>query len=578
MTTLNKPMAEVSAGSAPELKVVLQAARDLGTEKIQQEVLDLEERAREQRFYVACLGQFKRGKSTLLDALIGMPMLPTGILPITAVPTVVRYGMEPAARIRLQSGEWKGIQPAELEAYVSEEKNPGNSKGISAVEVFIPSALLASGMCLVDTPGLGSIFKSNTEATRAFIPHVDAAILVIGADPPLSAEELSLAEAISAHVKEMMVVLNKADRVTKAECLIAKDFARLILEKHLRQEIGPVLEISATEWLQSGTPTRDGKVVVTNLQKLAAGSGAALAQAAWGRGIERLRLQLLSIISERVGALTRPLEESREWLAGLREQVEMAKGSLRDLTPLLTAEQQRMANVFEERRKTFMASTVASAKEELQKQIETVEFRLGPKYRRDLMRIAQEIARSTVLPWLQKEQVSAGELYSKTMARFTALTESCLGSLAEAMKGSGGLNLSKQFETGEELTGESEFRFYDMIRVARPVSPFGLLRDVILSLVRMRQPFVRDAEQFLEHLLEVNSSRVENDFKERTASSRKALGRYIRQLLNEMVDRAEGAVQTAQQTMSQGELAVLSEIQRLSGLKEGLMEESPRSP
>jgi len=256
----------------------------------------------------------------------------------------------------------------------------------------------------------------------------------------------------------------------------------------------------------------------------------------------------------------------------------MAKGSLRDLTPLLTAEQQRMANVFEERRKTFMASTVASAKEELQKQIETVEFRLGPKYRRDLMRIAQEIARSTVLPWLQKEQVSAGELYSKTMARFTALTESCLGSLAEAMKGSGGLNLSKQFETGEELTGESEFRFYDMIRVARPVSPFGLLRDVILSLVRMRQPFVRDAEQFLEHLLEVNSSRVENDFKERTASSRKALGRYIRQLLNEMVDRAEGAVQTAQQTMSQGELAVLSEIQRLSGLKEGLMEESPRSP
>jgi hypothetical protein len=578
MTTLNKPMAEVSAGSAPELKVVLQAARDLGTEKIQQEVLDLEERAREQRFYVACLGQFKRGKSTLLDALIGMPMLPTGILPITAVPTVVRYGMEPAARIRLQSGEWKGIQPAELEAYVSEEKNPGNSKGISAVEVFIPSALLASGMCLVDTPGLGSIFKSNTEATRAFIPHVDAAILVIGADPPLSAEELSLAEAISAHVKEMMVVLNKADRVTKAECLIAKDFARLILEKHLRQEIGPVLEISATEWLQSGTPTRDGKVVVTNLQKLAAGSGAALAQAAWARGIERLRLQLLSIISERVGALTRPLEESREWLAGLREQVEMAKGSLRDLTPLLTAEQQRMANVFEERRKTFMASTVASAKEELQKQIETVEFRLGPKYRRDLMRIAQEIARSTVLPWLQKEQVSAGELYSKTMARFTALTESCLGSLAEAMKGSGGLNLSKQFETGEELTGESEFRFYDMIRVARPVSPFGLLRDVILSLVRMRQPFVRDAEQFLEHLLEVNSSRVENDFKERTASSRKALGRYIRQLLNEMVDRAEGAVQTAQQTMSQGELAVLSEIQRLSGLKEGLMEESPRSP
>ncbi|HET9365509.1 MAG TPA: dynamin family protein, partial [Candidatus Angelobacter sp.] len=476
MTAPNKPAADSSAGSTLQPNVILQAARDLGAERIQQHALDLEERARAQRFYVACLGQFKRGKSTLLDALIGMPMLPTGILPITAVPTVVRYGAETAARIRLQSGEWKGIQPVELEAYVSEEKNPGNGKRISAVEVFVPSPLLASGMCLVDTPGLGSIFKSNTEATRAFIPHVDAAILVIGADPPLSAEELSLAEAVSAHVKDMMVVLNKADRVTKAERLIAKDFARVILEKHLRQKIGPVLEISATEWLQSGTPTRDGEELVKNLQKLAADSGAALAQTAWERGIERLRLELLSIISERVGALTRPLDESRKRLTELREQVEMAKGSLRDLTPLLAAEQQRMANIFAERRNAFMAASVASANEELQKRMETVAFRSGPKYRRDVMRIAQEIARSTVQPWLQKEQVSADELYSKTMARFTALTESYLSSLAQSMEGFGGLKLKKEFEAGEELIAKSEFRFYDMIRVARPVSPFGLLR------------------------------------------------------------------------------------------------------
>lgn len=478
MTTLNKN--ESARRPAPELNVILQAARELAAGEIQRQILDLEERTREKRFYVACLGQFKRGKSTLLDALIGMPMLPTGILPVTAVPTVVCHGTEPAARVRLQSGEWKWIQPAELEAFVSEEKNPGNGRGISAVEVFLPSPLLATGMCLVDTPGPGSIFKSNTEATRAFIPHVDAAILVIGADPPLSADELSLAEAISAHVKDMMIVLNKCDRVTSAERLIAKDFAGLILEKHLRQKVGPIWEISATEWLQSGRPTRDGKELVKNLQELAAGSGTALAQAAWQRGMERLRLELLSIISERLGALTRPLEESRKRLDGLRQKAEMAKGSLRDLTPLLTAEQQRMANIFAERRNALLAATLPSANEELQKQIEAVAFRSGPKYRREVMRIAQEIARNTVLPWLKKEQASAGELYSKTMTRFTALTESYLGSLAESMEGSGGLKLRTGFNAGEELTGKSEFRFHDMIRVARPVSPFGLLRDVVL--------------------------------------------------------------------------------------------------
>ena len=571
MSTLNQPTASSPAGSSPELEAILEASALLGAEKIRQQALDLEERARAQRFYVACLGQFKRGKSTLLDALVGLPVLPTGILPVTAVPTVVRYGSAPAARIQLQPGEWKEIQTAELGAYVAEEQNPGNSKGVAAVEVFIPSQLLASGMCLVDTPGLGSIFASNTEATRAFVPHVDAAILVTGADPPLSADELSLAAAVAAHVKDIIVVLNKADRVTEAERLMAKDFAQLIFYKHLGQKTGPILEISATEWLQSGKPTRDGAKLVRNLQELASGSGAALAQGAWERGMQRLRLELRSMICERLGALTRPLEESRERLAALRERVEMAKSSLRDLAPLLTAEQQKMANIFAERRTAFMAATLPLAREELQQQIARIEFSSGPKYRRDLMRLAQDSARRAVLPWLEKEQTNAADLYSKTMARFTALAQRFVASFDKSLEAIEEAQLSSVFQYGEELTSKSEFRFYDMIRVARPVSPFGLLRDFVLCVMRVRQPFIRDAERFLEQLLEVNSWRVENDFKERVASSRQALEKHIRNLLNEMVDRVEGAVLAAQETINRGESAVETEVDGLRYMEQRLL-------
>jgi GTP-binding protein EngB required for normal cell division len=571
VSTLNQPTASSPAGSARELEAILEAAALLGAEKIRQQALNLEERARAQRFYVACLGQFKRGKSTLLDALVGLPVLPTGILPVTAVPTVVRYGSAPAARIQLQPGEWKEIQTAELGAYVAEEQNPGNSKGVAAVEVFIPSQLLASGMCLVDTPGLGSIFASNTEAARAFVPHVDAAILVTGADPPLSADELSLAAAVAAHVKDIIVVLNKADRVTEAERLTAKEFAQLIFYKHLGQKTGPILEISATEWLQSGKPTRDGAKLVRNLQELASGSGAALAQGAWERGMQRLRLELRSMICERLGALTRPLEESRERLAALRERVEMAKSSLRDLAPLLTAEQQRMANIFAERRAAFMAATLPSAHDELQQQIARIEFRSGPKYRRDLMRLAQDTARRAVLPWLEKEQTNAADLYSKTMARFTALAQRFVASFDKSLEAIEEAQLSSVFQYGEELTSKSEFRFYDMIRVARPVSPFGLLRDFVLCVMRVRQPFIRDAERFLEQLLEVNSWRVENDFKERVASSRQGLEKHIRSLLNEMVDRVESAVLAAQETINRGESAVETGIDRLRYMEQRLL-------
>lgn len=65
---------------------------------------------------------------------------------------------------------------------------------------------------------------------------------------------------------------------------------------------------------------------------------------------------------------------------------------------------------------------------------------------------------------------------------------------------------------------------------------------------------------------------MENDFKERVVISRQALEKQIRQLLNEMVDRAEGAVQAAQKTMRGGELAIVREIQRLTTLRDGLRE------
>ncbi len=48
---------------------------------------------------------------------------------------------------------------------------------------MIPAPLLASGMCLVGTPSLGSVFAANDAVTRGFVPQVDAALVVIGAHP-----------------------------------------------------------------------------------------------------------------------------------------------------------------------------------------------------------------------------------------------------------------------------------------------------------------------------------------------------------------------------------------------------------
>lgn len=185
---------------------------ELGAQHVADDGRGLAARVSEGRFYLACIGQFKRGKSTLINALVGERILPVGFVPVTAVPTVIRYGAHKKARIQFRDGAWQEIDASDLDQYVSEEHNPENAKGVGGAEVFVPSALLSTGMCLVDTPGLGSVFTGNTAATQAFIPHIDAALVVVGADPPLAGEELALVEAVGRQVQNLILVLNKADR------------------------------------------------------------------------------------------------------------------------------------------------------------------------------------------------------------------------------------------------------------------------------------------------------------------------------------------------------------------------------
>jgi hypothetical protein len=76
-------------------------AQELGADPVAEQVVELAARVFEGRLYVACVGQFKRGKSTLLNALVGEEVVPTGFIPVTAVPTVIRFGDKLHARVRM---------------------------------------------------------------------------------------------------------------------------------------------------------------------------------------------------------------------------------------------------------------------------------------------------------------------------------------------------------------------------------------------------------------------------------------------------------------------------------------------
>jgi GTP-binding protein EngB required for normal cell division len=164
-----------------------------------------------QRLRVLIAGEAKRGKSTLVNALLGRPLLPVGVTPLTALATTVRYGRDEGVGAVFRDGRAESFPLAALGDLVTERGNPGNRRDLASVTVVADAPVLARGVELVDTPGTGSVYAHNTAEAEAALGTMDAAVFVLTADPPVSASECELMAQVAELSVTMFVVFNKAD-------------------------------------------------------------------------------------------------------------------------------------------------------------------------------------------------------------------------------------------------------------------------------------------------------------------------------------------------------------------------------
>jgi GTP-binding protein EngB required for normal cell division len=560
----------VTRDGASRLLRLANLAQELGAEPVAEEAHELAARVSEGRFYVACVGQFKRGKSTLLNALVGHEVVPTGFIPVTAVPTVIRFGDALHARIRMRDGSWQDVAMLDLKEYVTEELNPENKKAVDGAEVFVPSPLLSSGMCFVDTPGLGSVFTGNTATTQAFIPHIDAALVVVGADPPIAGEELALVETVGKQVQDLILVINKADRTSDPERAAATKFTREILEKRLHRPMGEVFEVSAAERMENRGPLRDWDKLLASFHHLVEDSGRNLVRSACDRGLQRLSEQLLAIIQEDRDALQRPIEESERRIELMRETIGEAERSMRELSFLFMAEQQRISDFFVDRRKQFFQLAWKDSEKEFDEGLQSVPRGFGPHYRHRVMHLSTEISQRKVMPWLKPEQEEGERQYRAVAVRFVEMGNSFLKKLARA-----GLSeltrMPHALDPEKGLRVRSNFSFEKFLSTADPPSPLRWLADVILPLVGARRAITNEAREFLRHLLDTNSSRVQNDVINRIQDSRGRLEAEIRKLLHEVSRIAEQALDRARKVKEEGTPAVQSAVERLNRMEQDVL-------
>jgi GTP-binding protein EngB required for normal cell division len=192
---------------------------------------------------VAILGQFKAGKSSFINSLIGKEVLPTGVTPVTTVITRLQYGETERVIVRYSDKTSSIINAGDIGDYVSESNNPSNSKKVSFVDIELPSMINYQGLRLVDTPGLGSVFEAHIKESEEWLPEVGAAILAISADRPLSADDLGLIRELLSYTPNIIILMTKADLLTSEHQKEVIDFFENTLTREIRQSF-PIFQYS----------------------------------------------------------------------------------------------------------------------------------------------------------------------------------------------------------------------------------------------------------------------------------------------------------------------------------------------
>jgi gas vesicle protein/GTP-binding protein EngB required for normal cell division len=188
------------------------------------------------QFTVVVAGEFKRGKSSLLNALVERP----GLFPVdadvaTSAVTTLRWGPADSATVYFAeatpgdpaSAPPLVVDPARAAEFVTEQGNPGNAKSVELIELTAPIPQLASGIVLVDTPGVGSINPSHTEATRAYLKYADAVVFVVSAAEPAGTLELDFLKVALEHCPTVVIAVTMIDRVVDPEPVVTETRSRV---------------------------------------------------------------------------------------------------------------------------------------------------------------------------------------------------------------------------------------------------------------------------------------------------------------------------------------------------------------
>jgi ribosome biogenesis GTPase A len=516
------------------------------------------ERLEAGQFNLVVLGEFKRGKSSLVNALLGRELLPTGVLPLTSAVTVIQSGERDRLLVGFEDGEERERPLEELPTFITEAGNPENMLGVDSVAIELDSDLLEDGLRLIDTPGVGSSYEHNTETALAFLPQVDAAVMVLAADQPLSAAERDLAQQLGELTPRPIFVLNRIDLLGAEEIDAARRFVLNQLTDEGRSGGAELFCLSA----------RQGAGVdrfAALLRELARGQGRLLTRTtvrARGAGLASEAASLLEL--ERA-ALQMPQAE-------LEERIELFELSCADLakarseaTDLLDVGLRRLLNeVVEEPVRVLREEVGTELMEGLRNHARQTST-LSP--RRFAERLEQWTQSAVRHSFDEAQKRIAGELVGRVaelQSNHAARIEALLAKLDEAAGEAFGteVSLGRLRQVGVRGGPRLTFKLEDpedmlevLLNGLSRFAPAGLGR----LLVR------RSAEEHLRHMADRHCGRLRGALTEQAEEAITEYRRGLAVTVEEIVGEVRSAAERARSEHLRGERPVAERLTRLDG-------------
>ncbi|HTP67199.1 MAG TPA: dynamin family protein [Geobacteraceae bacterium] len=519
---------------------------------------ELKDKLSSHAFNLLVVGQFNRGKTTLINALIGEALLPVGVIPLTSVVTVLSFGEKPVIKVCFQDGHCVETTPESLDGYVTEKGNPHNVKGVREVAVSYPSPWLKEGICLVDTPGIGSVYSHNTDLAYRYLPKADAVLFLLSADQPVSQAECDFLRDVREYADRIFFLLNKADYLSETELREAVTFAQTTIAETMGREtfVAPVSARLALDGKLTGSP----ELIEKSLLPLFSTTLHTFLQKEKGQVlIGSVSRNLLRIISQarfrfdlELASLKTPLAELQEKIRTFEEEKREVMLAREEYGILLEGEAKRLLQ-------KIVEPDLAAVKTDLIQQVAVVvERRFNEHQALPARQLSDALEQEIILQireafdsWRSAEDEKVGGEFEVLCSRITARINETIDELFSFSAELFAIPFAAvQADSLWAVESGFYYKFW-----SEPGSLMMFTSSVLLALPRFISDrlILKRMKEHVQEMVDMQSGRVRYDFAVRLDKSVQAFRREMLRRIEATVENIETALEKGTRLRDSGE-------------------------